>query len=304
VDVQAIHDTHGAGISSPDAVRAFLREVLLTWPSPVPAHVVLMGDCSRDQRQVWRTGVPNHIPTFSDPAQAAREVFWLASDLRHALVAGEDLMPDFSLGRISVADAETADLVVDKIIEHAQAPLGPWRATAGFIADNDRISSQTFSELCEEIRLESMPPLAAQTVYLEHLPWEHNSLIEPELITPQNEKVSPAATTAIRDLFSDPQPLVVYYGHGGPNIWTDERIWFGCDSPRSDNRMIANSDRRSFLINLTCSSGAIDFPDEVYHICIAEDLLRTPGGPMALLVPTGEGTPSEHHRLTREVARG
>jgi len=30
-----------------------------------------------------------------------------------------------------------------------------------------------------------------------------------------------------------------YYGHGSPNIWADERIWFGGDSPNSDNQRLA-----------------------------------------------------------------
>jgi hypothetical protein len=300
VPVDAIYDDFGGGVQSPVAVRTFLATVLRRWSPPAPAYVVLLGDCSRDYHGDWHGPAVNFVPSFSDPNPSAREVFWEAADLRHVLVAGDDALADFFLGRLSTEDADSARALVDKVTAYeTDAPLGPWRVRAGFIADNDRVSSQTFDEMCEEVRTDSMSPATlADTVYLRRLPWVDNFYLPKEFIDPTKNKVSTAATTGILDLFDRGDLLVTYYGHGGPNIWADERIWFGCDSPRSDNLRLTQTRRLPLLINMTCSSGAIDYPGPFYNICISEDFLRVPGGAVACFVPTGEGVPQQHQRLT------
>ncbi|MBN1477118.1 hypothetical protein JXA47_10225, partial [Candidatus Sumerlaeota bacterium] len=301
-----IYASHGEGVPGPEAIRAFLADAFRGWSPPAPAYVTLLGDCSRDFADVWRSGVVNHVPTFSEPNSMAREVHWEASDLRHALVAGDDSLADLFLGRLSAPDLARASALVQRVISYAtEAPLGPWRMRAGMIADDDRVSSRTFDEMSEEIRLESMSPaMRVDRIYLRDLPLVNNLFIPEEHLTRTNEKVSPAATTAIRALFNSGAVLATYYGHGGPNLWADERIWFGCDSPNSDNLLLEEPRRLPFLINMTCSSGAIDFPDEFYHICISEDFMLGRGGAVACYVPTGEGMPTQHQQLMHAIMRG
>jgi peptidase C25-like protein/CARDB protein len=301
-----IYDSHGEGVPGPDAIRAFLADAFRHWSPPAPAYVTLLGDCSRDFAGVWRSGVVDHVPTFSEPNPMAREVHWEASDLRHTLVAGEDSLADLFLGRLSAPDLPRASALVRKVISYAtEAPLGPWRMRAGMMADDDRVSSRTFDEMSEEVRAESMSPaMRTARIYLREMALVNNPFIPEELLTRTNEKVSPAATTAIRAMFDHGAVLATYYGHGGPNLWADERIWFACDSPNSDNLLLGESRQLPFLINMTCSSGAIDFPDEFYHICISEDFMLSEGGAIACYVPTGEGMPSQHQRLMHAIMRG
>lgn len=305
VTVDAIYDWFNGGVPSPVAVRAFLAATLRRWAPPAPAFVTLLGDTSRDRHGDWRGPAIDHVPSFSDPSPAAREVFWQANDLRHVLIAGDDALADAMLGRLSATDASAAVAVVDKVIAYAQSPpLGAWRNRVAFIADNDRVGAQTFDEMCEEVRRESMSPaLVADTVYLRRLPWVDNFYLPPEVIDPTKNKVSTEATTRIRDLFNAGQLIVAYYGHGGPNIWADERIWFACDSPRSDNLRLTETRRLPLLVNMTCSSGAIDYPGPTFNVCISEDFLRQRSGAIACYVPTGEGVPQQHQRLTHALMR-
>lgn len=303
VETHEIFDEFSGGDERPEAIRAFLAAALRDWRAPAPSIVTFLGDCNRDRRGVWRSGVVNHVPTYSEPNPVAREVNWQANELRHVLVSGDDSFGDLLLGRLSAEDLDAAMALVDKVISYADhAPAGEWRSRIGLIADNDAVGSTTFDAMCEEVRRESVAAgMRGRTVYLRELPLSDNQLIPEEMVTETNAKVSDAATNAIRDMFNDGAALVVYYGHGGPNLWADERIWFACDSPRRDSLLLEESDRPAFLINMTCSSGAIDFPDPYYHVCISEDFLRSPGGAIACYVPTGEGMPTQHQRLTHRL---
>jgi hypothetical protein len=305
--VDAICDLYGAGIKSPDAIRAFLADAMRHWTPPAPSHVTLLGESSRDWHRVMPDSVADLVPTYSDPNPAARGVFWQASDVKLAQIAGDDSLADMTVGRLSAADPESALALVRKVIAYdSDVPLGPWRARLGFIADNDVIGSETFDEMSEELRMDTIgPALTADTVYLRHLPLVDNRIIPRELITdPLYEKVSIEATSRIRELFDEGALVATYFGHGGPNIWADERIWFGCDSPRSDNLMLEENPRLPFLVNMTCSSGAIDYPTAPLSISISEDFLRSPGGAIACYVPTGEGMPSHHRRLAAWLMDG
>jgi hypothetical protein len=303
---EEIYDCHGEGVAGPQAIRAFLADAFRRWSPPAPLFVTLLGDCTRDHHGVFPDGVRNHVPSFSDPNLAARAVHWEASDLRHVQIAGEDGLADMLIGRLSARDSESAMALVEKVIAYgADPPPGPWRSRVGFIADDDRIGSVSFDEMCEEIRAQTMSAsLPTETVYLRELPLSDNLLLPAEaIVDPLYEKVSREATTRIRDLFNSGHLISTYFGHGGPNIWADERIWFGCESPRSDNLRLSEERRLPFLINMTCSSGAIDFPTERLSVCISEDFLRSRGGAVACFVPTGEGLPSHHRRLTHWLMR-
>ena len=115
---------------------------------------------------------------------AARAVHWEASDLRHVLIAGEDGLADMLIGRLSAQDSESAMALVEKVIAYgADPPLGPWRSRVGFIADDDRIGSVSFDEMCEEIRAQTMSAsLPTETVYLRELPLVDNLLLPAEVI--------------------------------------------------------------------------------------------------------------------------
>ena len=146
---------------------------------------------------------------------------------------------------------------------------------------------------------------AAERTYLEDLPLEDNWYVPEDYIesvlAEENRllKVSAAATAAIKRTFDEGAAWLDYFGHGSPNIWCDERIWFGGDSVNRDSRHLADSGGRlPFIANWTCNTGAIDYPRPPWNINISEDLLRTPdAGAIGLFVPSGPGTTPVHRRL-------
>ncbi|GEM_PF-1561722 len=290
VDVQSIYDHFSQGELSPEAIRDFLAHTLAAWKYGAPTYVTLVGDATSDYLGLARKGVRNWVPTYTYDAGPER---W-ASDHWLAVVAGSDDLADFMIGRLSVANREDARTLIEKLVAYAERPApGPWRARVGFVADDGE-----FPPVTEELRREHTPPaFASKRIYLdETASLEDNWYAEGGL--PEPLKVSPATTARLIEAFRDGMSYLVYFGHGSPNIWMEERVWFGGDSESSDNRHLAGSRRPTFVVTMTCNTGAIDYPVPPWNINLSEDMMRVPdGGAIGLFVPTGPGVTLDHRRM-------
>lgn len=294
VDVEAIYDEFNFGILSPIAIKKFLTKTLTDWKIR-PEYVLLAGDSTSDYKNEARNDVKNFVPTYSYASKLGDQDKW-ASDHWYTTLLGEDEFPDIHLGRISVNNLKDAENIVNKILYYENNPLlGTWRTTLGFVADNG-----AFDEEAEDLRKQHTPQsFSGKTVYLDDIPLEDNFYLDKLLVEKTRAKVSAVATARIYDLFQKGCVFMSFFGHGSPNIWTDERIWFGGDSPNSDNLHLTNLDRLSFVTNMTCNSGAIDYPVPKWNICITEDCMRQPkGGAIGLFVPSGPGFTSSHVKIS------
>ena len=297
VDVENVYASFSWGLSGPVAIKAFLAHALQNWPGGGPSYVLLMGDCTSDYRGDFRNDVKNFVPTYT-LERGPRAEKW-ASEHWFTTVCGLDEYCDLILGRLSVNNRKDAKTVIDKIVRYRTQPvLDPWRMTLAYVADHGTFDNDSY-RLIERFR---PPALIGQRIYLEQFPWEDNFYLPPEIVEADMAKVSPVTTTRILDMFNRGAAFVSYRGHGSPNIWSNERIWFGGDSPNSDILLLRNGERIPFIVNLTCNSGAVDYPDPPWNLCISEDFMRSPtGGAIGLFVPTGPGVPTSHMRLSEEL---
>ncbi|MFP4580681.1 MAG: C25 family cysteine peptidase [Candidatus Sumerlaeia bacterium] len=294
VSVDTIYQEFNRGAASPRAIKDFLLHSLRHWKKP-PVYVCLFGDATSDYRNELRFDVDNLVPAYT---YETKDEKW-ASELWYANLLGDDLLPDILMGRLAVRNAEDADEVVRKIVEYDNAsPLGPWRNRAVYCADHTG-----FSDAMEKIRTEYRPPsVKAQRIYLEEYPWEDNFYLPREIVKSKRLMVSTAATLDILDTLNRGAALVLYMGHGSPNIWSNERIWFGGESPNSDNLNLRNEGRLPFVVTFTCNQGAFDYPKPPWHICISEDMMRVKdGGAIALYVPSGPGFTSIHEKVAHPL---
>jgi hypothetical protein len=296
-DVQSAYDQFGDGEFGPVAIRRLLAHALRRWPKGAPATVLLVGDASCDYLDVARNGVRCWMPSFS--YCAAGETF--ASDYWMTTVTGGDDLGDYMIGRLSVANAQDAQTVVDKIVAYDQSPTpGPWRARMGYVADQGE-----FGDVVDGIRRDETPvAYSARRVLLDECALEDNWYLAKQKVDAKGMKVSNQATRQIRDAFRAGVSFLSYYGHGSPNIWSTDRIWFGGDSPNSDNLSLADSGHEAFVANMTCNSGAIDYPLTPWNICITEDLMRVKdGGAIACFVPSGPGVTPLHRRMSDSLCK-
>jgi hypothetical protein len=305
VEVQSIYDRFGGGELSPEALRDYFAFTLARWGEGAPDRILLVGDCTSDYRGFTRNDVKNWVPSYT--YSAGREERW-ASDDWMATVAGDDALADFAIGRISVNDARDLKTIVEKRLAHeVSAPFDRARARIALIGDAD--GETPFAEDLD-VLAESLAPdsFQARKLYLRDLPFEDNWYIEEAALRggiaagAPGMKISSEATRGIYNAFTDGVAMMTYFGHGSPNIWADQRIWHGGDTPASDNLLLAGSGRAAFVVNLTCNSGAIDYPIPRWNVNMIEDMLRTEnGGAIATFVPSGPGLASLHRAVGKEV---
>ncbi len=298
VDIDSVYASFSWGLSGPTAIKAFLAHALRHWPGGGPAYVLLVGDSTSDYRGDFRNAVKNFVPTYTYQ-RGTRQEKW-ASEHWFTTLCGPDEIPDIILGRLSVNSREDAKTVIEKVVRYRDRPVFDlWRARATYIADEGGAFREDAEKLCGQMR---PPALIGQRLFLEEMPWEDNFYLPPEVVEADRAKVSPVTTTRILDILNEGTAFLSYNGHGSPNIWSNSRIWFGGDSPNSDIRLLRNGDRLPFIVNLTCNSGAIDYPDPPWNLCISEDFMRCPtGGAIGLFVPSGPGDPNTHMRFSEEL---
>lgn len=300
VDIQNVYDNFSNGEVSPEAIRDFLAYTLGHWKQGAPSYVLLVGDCSSDYVGFMRNSVKNWVPSYTYEFRGDK---W-ASDHWMTVTAGQDDFAEFMLGRISVTNRNDAKTIVDKIVDYTQHPKqGAWRARLGFVADDGE-----FPPVIEEIRNEHTPPAyhGLRTYLDDEMPLEDNFILNEQYVDEQKLKVATAATASIINSFRKGMTFLTYYGHGSPNIWMEERAWFGCDSENSDNRHLVDTGFCPFVTTMTCNTGAIDYPNDKdpagVFINISEDMMRVKnGGAIALFVPSGPSVTAIHEKMNVEL---
>ena len=295
VEIGEVFQKFSMGESTPSAIRDFLRHAVAAWRVP-PSHVCLFGDASSDYRGDLRSGVENLLPAYSFTSELGE--VW-ASEHWYSTLAGDDLLPDVILGRISARLEADADEMVRKAIEvDGNAPMGPWRGRIAFVADDSG-----FRRATDMVRTTLTPPqLEPDRIYVEEASYEDNFYVPEAIARAQNLKVATGATLDMLKTLNRGVSMLIFFGHGSPNIWCDERVWFGGDSPNSDNLNLRNGDRLPFVATFTCNHGAFDYPMPAWHICVSEDMMRVPrGGAAALYVPSGPGLTAVHRQIARAL---
>ncbi len=294
--IQSVYDSFSDGEFTPVAIRRLLAYAMRKWQGGAPAAVLLVGDCNSDYLDEARQGIRNWVPTYTFTYGGDQ---W-ASDYWFTTVAGDDDLGECAIGRIPATTAADLKQIVDKLIAYETAPQpGPWRSRLGYVSDDGE-----FPEVLDAIRREAPAALGARRVFLNEMPLEDNWYLPPTMVERKRMKVSGETTAAILDTFREGVAWLTYYGHGSPNIWAEERIWFGGDSKNSDNIQLAGLGRPAFVACMTCNSGMIDYPERPWNICISEDMLRVKnGGAIGCFVPSGPGVTYIHRQMSDTLSR-
>ena len=115
VNIMDIYDEFSYGLLNPLALNYFTKYVFQNWQQPAPAYITLLGDLSTDYRKIFETSKENFIPS---PPFHSIIYGQAASDNQIVTVAGNDLIPELAIGRISCETVEEANLLIDKIINY------------------------------------------------------------------------------------------------------------------------------------------------------------------------------------------
>lgn len=288
--VDAIDAVFGHGRHGYRSIEEALRHAWSNWPGRRFSQVVMVGEASEywwEHRRA-RPGVSeNMVPIhgFAEPTTDIR------GDDRYARVSGSGALPDFEIGRVSVPNVAQFEAFRTKLAGYESAPpAGPWLTRHLFFADDEA----EFGAVGDKIaRLELSEGGEAERHYLQNYPWE-------DYFRLGGRKRSTAMTDVIVDSMSRGALTATYLGHGGPNLWSGERIFHYRDIPSIHSR-----GRFPIMTAASCNTAWIDYPDGIVTQSIGEQFLAAPdAGCIALFAPVSGTNSQEHDILLRPFFEG
>lgn len=277
-----VYNEFSSGAQDIGGIRDMMRyfyQVAGSDTSRLPRYLLLFGDASYD----YKNRIPNntnYVPTYESNESISVDNFYTVDDYFGFLDDDEDISDfdvvntlDIGIGRLPVASLQSANEVVDKIINYTSAAsLGPWRISNTFIGDNEDGAGNHLED-AERIAAATnvVTPFANDTkIYLDNLTF---------ISTPSGYRC-PDANKALNDQIFKGTFLINYTGHGSIVTLAHERIL-----TEQDFDAWKNYNKLPFMVTATCDYARYDNPAYVSN---GESLiLKKDGGTIAMLTTTG-----------------
>lgn len=274
-----IYNEFSSGSPDPAAIRDFIKwTVNQSANAPIkPAYVLLFGAGSFDPKNRISNNV-NLVPVYESP-NSLDPLLSFTSDDFFGLIGDSDNINDLSsitplsiaVGRIPVASAADARVMVDKIIRyHSPASLGNWRREMLFLADDqDNNLHLSDAESVVAAALEVNPILHPNKFYLDAFP----------LVSGAGGARYPAVSEALVNAVSNGALLFNYSGHGNDQRLTEEAVFSKAEVNRFNN-----ADKLPLFITASCDFAPHDDPAK--HSLGEQVLHGNANGGIALLTTT------------------
>lgn len=307
VDVLDLYDEFGAGTLDPEAIRAFLSFAAEHWSRPSPRFVVLLGDGHFDYRE--HCSSPGHCPSGGGEISTSKGSNFIppfpcvvdpwagetACDQRFVSPGDRFSITSPALGRLPAATGIQAGAMVDQIIAYETAlPPGDWRSRVVLASDNPADCSGRPDRAGDGWE--------AGGRIAQHPFWRERGLSTERILFDPCGTWSgtvPESATAVRSVgemrsalrkaFSEAL-LIGYFGHAGVTDWGHEKFF------RRDHEgvWVASEGRPAVVLSSSCYDGFFHHPSMAG---LAENLVRAPGGVLAMVATTGMGTLGSHRRF-------
>ncbi|HNT36879.1 MAG TPA: C25 family cysteine peptidase, partial [bacterium] len=253
-NVEDIYDEFIDGATNPYAIRRFLTFALRHWQKPAPETVLFFGDASWDYWGRFPNPVPNYVPGYRvDPSYA--------SDQWYVCVSGEDDMEDYYYGRIPVQEVGQAENAIEKIIGYSQGKeRGEWEAKTLFFSDNE------FEAGLEKAIEGQVPPyLSKEHIRLRDFEFVDNFYMAEVITIQEKAKTSLKGTEYLVKKITEGCLIFEFFGHGSPNVFCHERVFFGGGSKFSDVKKLKNGGRLPLMLLMTCDTGHFDYAEPKWN---------------------------------------
>ncbi|MFP6675158.1 MAG: C25 family cysteine peptidase [Pirellulaceae bacterium] len=249
-------------------IRGRLRQVSkggkLRWVVLIGDAIGMEGHALRDELQTPTAyATATVLPKFGGKHHIATDNAYADLD--------EDGVPELAVGRITADQPIELAQIVQRIIDYEQQELGPWRRRVNLIAGVGgfgKLADFVLESATRRFLTSEIPAHYATTM-------TYGSWQSPYCPDPQRFH-----SMAI-DRFNEGCLFWVYIGHGHRRYLDQVHVPGGSfhildinDTPKLQSRS-----GRPISIFLACHTGAFDNE----HDCMAEQMLRTPGGPIAVV---------------------
>ncbi len=234
INIQDVYDEFNYGIFNPQAIKDFLQYAYYNWQSPAPFYVLLVGDASYDYKNNLSTDNNNFVPThlFEAPFFYIPAYSETASDNWFACVSGDDVIPDILVGRLAVRKPEEVNHFIMKMQRYCNDfTKHDWKQNVLIVAD-DTQKKENFEALSDSLASLIPPNYNVTKLYLRDI--NNASTMKDQIISSINSGNS----------------LLCYVGHGGVDLWAQERIL------KVEHLIqLANGHKLPFHIAFSCSTG-------------------------------------------------
>jgi hypothetical protein len=297
VDVTDVYDRLNDGFFDPGAIRVFLRYAWSNW-SPRPRYILFVGDASWDYKNslisdenyadwhwssAWARSVPK-IPSTHYAGEVAKndrqfvptrqyQSPWghAADDNWFAVMKGDGESPDLAIGRLTVASAEEAEAVVEKILSYGRLPAGEMRSSLFITDDQEGFQRQT-DHVADEATRKGYEVV--------------------KVYPKREEKDNSENSRNIICGFDEGPAFVLFIGHGGRFVWRTAPPDF---AKNQDLFTLDHLDQLQdnlhlpVVVSLTCYSAPFDHP---VADSIGEKMLRLPHkGAIAVVASSWRNAP-------------
>jgi hypothetical protein len=272
-----IYDNFSGGRQDPLAIRNWVKFLYGLSAEPRLAYLLLLGDGSRDPRQVLPEGLPTLVPAvhplYADArARRAYAVEDWFGEMQTPPVSNPFVpQADLSIGRLPARDLAEADRMVDKILAYeSDSSFGPWRGRVLMAADDEcnpnvGCSENYFIENAEGLADRIPAELDITKVYLTEYP-----LVGRE---------KPAARAALIRAWNEGCALVSYTGRGNAVQLADEVLLLAGDASG-----LTNGTRLPLVLTFHDNAGQFDRTTTQTYL---ERLIEAPvGGAVAAIGTT------------------
>lgn len=288
VTTDKLYNMFSYGKSEPSAIRNALRYMFYRAPGVPPEYVTLVGEASDFQGDPRL--VPQQVQLNMIASSAAASPEAPQGDHQYAASIGTDQIADFILGRISASNSSQVLDYAAKAKEYEAGDAGEWSRVTEFVMDDN----DEFPDVVSRIITSSIAPPAKTSLLRQ---WDHEYV--PNLRV-QGKKRSWTATTELIDSFNRGLGILNFFGHGGPNLWSHERMLHLSDLPE-----IVNELRLPLVTCASCDNAWITYPMPPVKVSMGELLvLKRDGGAIGLFGPVAGASPYEHSTLVQNLMEG
>ena len=271
-EAQGHHLAMVSNLLDPRELRGEIRRLA----TPALRYLVLVGDAepagSTDERLRRRSVPTQHVRAvvnvrFGSEPELATDNWYADLD--------DDRVPELAVGRLPADSPAELATMVRKIIDYEScSDFGLWRRQVHFVAGLGgwgAVADAVLEAAAKSLITEGVPaPFATTMTYGS---WQSPYCPDPRQF---------ARTTLER--LNEGSLFWIYIGHGEPRA-VDRMYTPGGSYPiltSEDAAQLASRHGATIACFLACYSGAFDQPRD----CLGEELLRRPGGPVAVLCGT------------------
>lgn len=261
----------------------------------VGAQVKAAHGASRGKlRFVLLVGDADEVPAATRPRQSREAVAAMerdpdiASDNPYADLDG-DAIPDLAIGRVPADTVEEARTYLDRVVAYeTSGDGGDWRRKLDVVAGTGGfgpVVDMAIEKLTRDL-LERVPPSVAVTMTYAHP------------FSPYCPPPAEFADYAVRK-WNEGALVVAYVGHGSQR--SADRMRFGKETypilGLDEVARIGAERGPPLSVFVACSTGQFDAPRD----CLAEELLKRPKGPVAVIASSRVSTPYSNGVVAKEL---